>query len=273
MNATEGQQPVLVIKYGGSTIGTTVRADDDVIRDIILLKQNGFQPLLVHGGGKAITDLLGRWGHQARFVDGLRVTDETTLTAVEMVLGGQVNKGLAAAFHANGCPAVGVTGIDGGLLHVKRKELPAGDIGYVGEVEEVRPALLHALLGAGFLPVVAPLGVDARGQRYNINADSAAGAIAGALGAKSLILLTDVPGLMKDGAIIPQVTPEEITEMIADGTIHGGMIPKVEACLTALAHGARQVRIVSGQDPHALIHLLLEQQPIGTLVQGGDPRS
>lgn len=247
-NAMSNAMPkTIVIKYGGSTLAASDEIDATV-RDIIALRESGYTPVIVHGGGKAITHLLHQLGQEAVFRDGLRVTDATTLAAAEMVLCGSVNKQLVAAFGAQGCPAVGISGVDGGLLHVKRKSHPAGDIGFVGEVVAVRPAVIEALVQAGFLPVIAPIGSDATGQRYNVNADSAAGAIAGALGAETLVMLTDVPGLLQDTPtgrdVLPAVTPAEIAALLADGTIAGGMVPKVEACLTALEAGAQQVQIV-----------------------------
>jgi acetylglutamate kinase len=257
---------IVVIKYGGSAIEPDSGAVDSVILDIIWLKQAGLFPVVVHGGGKAITRLLERLGHQAQFVDGLRVTDETTLEAVEMVLGGQVNQQLVAAFHAQGCKAVGITGVDGGILKAKKKEFAKGDLGRVGEVEAVDVSLIHALLQSGFLPVIAPLGCDAGGSRYNINADSAAGAIAAALGAEKLILLTDVPGIMQDGKVLTEVTAAQVQELIADGTIRGGMVPKAAACLEALDGGARQVHILNGKEKHALLLEIFTERGIGTLV-------
>ncbi|MFD2172275.1 acetylglutamate kinase [Tumebacillus lipolyticus] len=259
---------IVVIKYGGSAIEPDSGAIDPVILDIIWLKQVGLLPVVVHGGGKAITRLLDRLGHPAQFVDGLRVTDQTTLEAVEMVLGGQVNQQLVAAFNANGCKAAGLTGVDGGLLAARKKEHPSGDLGQVGEVQAVNTDLVHALLQNDFLPVIAPLGCDESGARYNINADSAAGALAAALGAEKLILLTDVPGIMKDGQVLNEVTSSEVQELIADGTIAGGMVPKVGACLEALRGGAQLVHILNGKEQNALLLEIFTQRGIGTLVRG-----
>jgi acetylglutamate kinase len=265
---------IVVVKYGGSTIKPGQGELDPVILDIIWLKQVGLMPVVVHGGGKAITRLLERLGHPAQFVDGLRVTDEQTMEVVEMVLGGQVNKQLVAAFGASGCPAVGLTGVDGQMLHVTRKQHPLGDLGMVGEVQRVNVEVIHSLLAGGFIPVIAPIGVDEVGQRYNVNADSAAGAIAGALGAEKLILLTDVPGIMQNTPqgreVLSEVTSTQITELIADGTISGGMVPKVEACLEAIRQGARHVHILNGNDRHALLLEVFTDRGIGTLVRGGE---
>jgi acetylglutamate kinase len=264
---------VVVVKYGGSTIQPDAdRSEiDPVILDIIWLKQVGLLPVVVHGGGKAITKMLNRLGHQAQFVDGLRVTDETTMEVVEMVLGGQVNKQLVASFGAAGCSAVGLTGVDANLLQVRKKHHAGGDLGLVGEVARVQPDVLLNLLAGGFIPVIAPIGVDENGTRYNVNADSAAGAIAGALNAEKLILLTDVPGIMKNGAVLSEVTAAQISDLIADGTVSGGMVPKVEACLEALSYGARHVHILNGNERHALLLEVFTKKGIGTLVRGGEP--
>jgi acetylglutamate kinase len=263
---------IVVIKYGGSTIQKEGAEVDPVILDIIWLKQVGLLPVVIHGGGKAITSMLNKLGHQAQWVDGLRVTDDTTMEVVEMVLGGAVNQQLVAAFGANGCPAVGLTGVDGNLLQVRKKNHPAGDLGWVGEVKAVKADAIHALLTAGFIPVIAPLGVDEDGHRYNVNADSAAGAIAGALGAEKLILLTDVPGIMRETAtgkeVLSEVTPTQIAELIENGTIRGGMVPKVEACLEALRQGAKHVHILDGGQRHALLLEVFTDRGIGTLVRG-----
>lgn len=265
---------IVVVKYGGSTIKPDQGEIDPVILDIIWLKQVGILPVVVHGGGKAITRLLERLGHPAQFIDGLRVTDDQTMEVVEMVLGGQVNKQLVAAFGTGGCPAVGLTGVDGNLLQVTRKQHKAGDLGLVGEVKTVNTTAIHALLQGGFIPVIAPIGVDEAGVRYNVNADSAAGAIAGALGAEKLILLTDVPGIMQDTPqgrqLISQVTPTQIGELIDNGTISGGMVPKVEACLEAIRQGARHVHILNGNERHALLLEVFTDRGIGTLVRGGE---
>ncbi|KEO81590.1 acetylglutamate kinase [Tumebacillus flagellatus] len=265
---------IVVVKYGGSTIqadGDRPDRIDPVILDIIWLKQVGLQPVVVHGGGKAITKMLNALGHQAQFVDGLRVTDGPTMEVVEMVLGGQVNKQLVAAFGAAGSPAVGITGVDGHLLQVRKKNHPGGDLGLVGEVAGVQTGVLKALLSGGFIPVIAPIGVDEHGTRYNVNADSAAGAIAGALSAEKLILLTDVPGIMQNGTVLSEVTAADILRLIDEGTIHGGMVPKVEACLNALEYGARHVHILNGNERHALLLEVFTKNGIGTLVRGGEP--
>ncbi|WP_018132045.1 acetylglutamate kinase [Effusibacillus pohliae] len=258
----------MVIKYGGSAMGGPF---EQVILDIIWLKQAGIRPVVVHGGGKEISGLLKRLQIESRFVDGLRVTDPETMHVVEMVLGGSVNKRIAATFYKHGVAAVGLTGVDGGLLQVRQKR---EDLGLVGEVIGVNSAFIEQLIDAGVVPIIAPIGVDDQGVRYNVNADSAAGAIAGALQAEKLVLLTDVPGIMRETPagkeILNQVTPQEIQALLAEGQITGGMVPKVEACLQALAAGAKHVHILNGEEPHALLLEVFTDQGIGTMVIGGE---
>ncbi|TCS74154.1 N-acetylglutamate kinase [Effusibacillus lacus] len=258
----------MVIKYGGSAMGGPF---EQVILDIIWLKQAGIRPVVVHGGGKEISAMLNRLQIESKFVDGLRVTDSETMNVVEMVLGGSVNKRIAATFHKHGVPAVGLTGVDGGLLRVKQKR---AELGLVGEVVEVSHSLLDQMLNASVVPIIAPIGVDDNGVRYNVNADSAAGAIAGALQAEKLVLLTDVPGIMcetQDGKqVLNQITPAGIQQLMEEGQITGGMVPKVEACLQALAAGAKHVHILNGEEPHALLLEVFTDQGIGTMVIGGE---
>lgn len=257
----------IVIKYGGSTINTDNRAEiDPVIWDIVWLKQVGLNPVVVHGGGKAITQLLNALGYQAQFIDGLRVTDHKTMDVVEMVLGGKINNQLVSALNKVGGRAVGLTGVDGSTLQVKKKQHKNGDLGLVGEISQINTALLQTLIHNQFIPVVAPIGVDQQGVHYNVNADSAAGAIAGALNAEKLILLTDVDGIMQEGKVISEITEQQINQLIDTGVIYGGMLPKVAACLTALHSGAKQVHILNGNEPHSLLLEIFTKQGIGTLV-------
>jgi acetylglutamate kinase len=262
---------IVVIKYGGSAMGGPF---EQVILDMVWLSHVGIKPVVVHGGGKEISAILNRLGIEARFLDGFRVTDPETMDVVEMVLAGKINKRIVSMFGKHGVKAVGLSGVDAGTLQVKKKVHPQGDLGQVGEVLRVETGLLTSLLDAGFIPVVAPIGVDEDGARYNVNADSAAGAIAGALGAEKLVLLTDVPGIMRETEhgkeVISQITAGEIRELVKDGTIYGGMVPKVEACLGALASGAKHVHIVNGEEPHALLLEVFTDQGIGTMVLGGD---
>lgn len=258
----------MVIKYGGSAMGGPF---EQVILDIIWLKQAGIRPVVVHGGGKEISVMLERLGIESQFANGLRVTDQDTMQVVEMVLGGSVNKRIAAHFHKNGTAAVGLTGVDAGLLQVRQKE---AKLGLVGEVEQVNRDFLQGLLDAGVIPVIAPIGVDHAGNRYNVNADFAAAAIAGALQAEKFVLLTDVPGILQETAagkqVVNHVTPEQIHSLIDAGQITGGMLPKVEACLQAMALGAKQVHILNGEERHALLLEVFTDKGIGTMVTGGD---
>jgi acetylglutamate kinase len=261
----------VVIKYGGSAMGGPF---EQVILDIVWLCHVGIKPVIVHGGGKEISSTLSRLGIEARFVDGLRITDAQTMDVVEMVLAGKINKRIVGMFGKHGVKAVGISGVDAGTLQVKKKEYQHGDLGQVGEITSVDTGLLTSLVESGFVPVVAPIGVDEKGERYNVNADSAAGAIAGALGAEKLVLLTDVPGIMRETVrgkeVISRITADEIRKLIADGTIYGGMVPKVEACLGALESGAKHVHIVNGEEPHALLLEVFTDKGIGTMVLGGD---
>lgn len=258
----------MVIKYGGSAMGGRF---EQVILDIIWLKQAGIRPVVVHGGGKEISNLLSRLGIESQFVNGFRVTDGETMNVVEMVLGGSINKRIVATFQKHGISAVGLTGVDGGLLKVRQKN---EELGRVGEVTEVNAYLLEQLLDSGVVPVLAPIGIDEQGVRYNINADSAAGAIAGALQAEKLVLLTDVPGIMLDTTtgkrVLNQITPGGIQHLLKEGQITGGMVPKVQACLQALDAGAKHVHILNGEEPHALLLEVFTDQGIGTMVIGGE---
>ncbi|MEY2554766.1 MAG: acetylglutamate kinase, partial [Ilumatobacteraceae bacterium] len=227
---------VVVVKYGGNALAGA--SDDHALalfaQDIVLMHQVGMRPVVVHGGGPQISDLLSRLGMTSEFRKGLRVTDGDTIDIVRMVLIGQVNPQLVAAINMHGPLAVGVSGEDAGLIRAAARD---ADLGFVGDVESINPTILNALLGDGFIPVVATIGTDADGQAFNINADAVAGAIAEALGAEKLVYLTDIEGLRRvvDDAesLIRQTTPDELDALMADGTIAGGMIPKVESCTHA----------------------------------------
>ncbi|MDB5084398.1 MAG: acetylglutamate kinase [Bacilli bacterium] len=253
-------EEIVVIKYGGSAMG---QGFEEVMSDIAALWTQGVPIVLVHGGGKEISSLITRLGIEPEFRDGLRVTDAETLQAVEMVLAGSVNTRIVANLLGKGVRAFGMSGVDGGILTVVPK-VPEGSgltgigpLGYVGDVKAVDVSSIELLLGAGLLPIVAPLGVDKQGQPFNINGDTAAGALAGALHARQLVLLTDVPGILRETPqgrqLVPTISPAEIRQLIADGTIYGGMIPKVEACLQAIDAGAQQVQILNGSEPHILL--------------------
>ncbi|WP_242822489.1 acetylglutamate kinase [Thermaerobacter marianensis] len=253
-------------------------AGDGILQDVAMLQALGVRPVVVHGGGKAITAWLNRLDLPARFVDGLRVTDGPTLAVVEMVLAGQVNKALVTGLNqaAGRAVAVGLSGCDAGLL-VARPKRPGGrDLGFVGEIVRVNTAFLERLLEAGFVPVIAPVAVGEDGTHYNVNADDAAAAVAGALRAEKLVFLTDVPGVMADvdgdGApeIVSQLDAGTARAFIARGEIRGGMVPKVEAGLRALAAGAGSVHIIDGRRPHALLVELFTSEGVGTMVVAGE---
>jgi acetylglutamate kinase len=256
----------IVIKYGGSAMTeASLRASFAV--DVVLLKYIGLRPVIVHGGGPQIGRTLERLGRSSTFVDGLRVTDDETMEVVEMVLGGKVNREIVALVQQAGGRAVGLTGSDGDLLRVERRLHQGRDIGRVGRVVEVNPEAISAVAGAGFVPVIAPIGVDAEGVTHNVNADEAAGAIARALRAEKLILLTDVPGVLDaQGELIPQLSATEARKLIAEGTIRGGMIPKVECCMEVLEGGVARAHVVDGRLLHALLLEIFTDSGAGTLL-------
>jgi len=255
-----------VIKYGGSAMR------DDALRasfavDVVLLKYIGLRPVIVHGGGPQIGATLERLGKQSRFVDGLRVTDDETMEVVEMVLGGSINRQIVALIQQGGGRAIGLTGSDGSMIRVRRRDEGGRDLGRVGRVVGVDPAPITAVAEAGFVPVIAPIGVDDAGITYNVNADEAAGAIARALRAEKLILLTDVEGV-KDarGELIQQLTVAEARKHIAEGTIREGMIPKVECCIGALTEGVASTHVVDGRMLHAILLEVFTDGGVGTLI-------
>jgi acetylglutamate kinase len=267
----------IVVKYGGHAMGE----DDLAVQfgsDVALLKQVGVNPVVVHGGGPQINAMLKRLAIQSTFVDGLRVTDAAMVEVVEMVLAGSVNKHVASLITRAGALAVGVSGKDGGMIRARKlkrtKKDPDSniervlDLGFVGEPEHLDVRVIHALTGAGLVPVIAPVGVGADGQTYNINADTVAGAIAGALGATRLLMLTDVAGVLdNDKRLIAEMTIAEAEAGIDSGMISGGMIPKVENCIDAVRHGARGAVILDGRVPHAcLLELFTEAGP-GTIIK------
>ena len=249
----------VVIKLGGSAFG----GRDTTLRDIVTLKGLGVKPVLVHGGGNDISNLLKRLGAEPRFVGGLRVTDEATLEAVVMVLAGKVNKEIVGALCALGAPALGLSGIDGGLLCGRVKE-PA--LGLVGEVTKVNLPVLQMALDGGYIPVVAPLALGENGGALNVNGDTAAGEVAAALGAAKMIFLTDVAGILnRDGTLVSKVSRQGVQELIQTGVVSGGMIPKVLACVRAL-EGAERAHIIDGRAPHALIRELYTDRGVGTMI-------
>lgn len=267
----------IVVKYGGHAMGEEVLARQ-FGEDIALLKQVGINPVIVHGGGPQINAMLKRLAIQSTFIDGLRVTDAAMVEVVEMVLAGTVNKLVAGLINQAGAMAVGICGKDGGLIRarklVRTKRDPdshieqALDLGFVGEPDKVDPRVIHALTGAGLIPVIAPVGVGADGQTYNINADTVAGAVAGALGAMRLLMLTDVPGVLDaDKNLIPEMTVAEVERGIASGMISGGMIPKVETCADAVRRGAKGAVILDGRMAHACLLELFTQAGPGTIIR------
>src|SRR5579862_510452 len=257
----------ILVKYGGHAMGDG--GDGDPFpRDIAILRQVGIHPIVVHGGGPQIGRMLQRLGIKSNFVNGLRVTDRETMEVVEMVLAGTVNKQLVAAINAAGGAAIGLSGKDGGLIRAK-KLTRNGDLGFVGEPERIETAVLAALRRADIIPVIAPVGIGDDGETYNINSDTVAGAVAAAVKAKRFLLLTDVPGVLDaEKRLIPELTAGEARRLIADGTISGGMIPKVETCLEAIEGGAEGAVILDGRVPHAIL-LELFTEGAGTLIRGG----
>ncbi len=261
---------VVVVKYGGNALAGASESDALALfaQDIVLMHQVGMRPVVVHGGGPQISDLMTRLGKQTEFRNGLRVTDAETVDIVRMVLIGQVNPQLVAAINVHGPLAVGVSGEDAGLIRAVARD---PELGFVGDVESINPMILRGLLDEEFIPVVATIGTDGSGQAYNINADTVAGAIAEALGAEKLVYLTDIEGLRRvvddPSTLIRQTTPEELDGLMADGTIAGGMIPKVESCVRAVRNGVRHSHILDGRIPHVLLLEVFTDEGIGTMVK------
>ena len=266
----------VVIKYGGHAMGDAALAQN-FARDVVLLKQVGINPVVVHGGGPQIAKMLARLGIESEFVDGLRVTDAAAIEVVEMVLAGSINKQIVTTINAEGGTAIGLSGKDGRLIEatpLKRRVLDAEtgagrvvDLGFVGEPERVNIRLLDHLGESDIIPVVAPIGVGADGETYNINADTAAGAIASAISAIKLLLLTDVPGVLDgDGALISQMTTGEAQQMLAGGAVSGGMIPKLETCLAAIEHSTGAAHILDGRVPHVILLELFTEHGTGTMI-------
>ncbi|NBV73393.1 MAG: acetylglutamate kinase [Actinobacteria bacterium] len=261
---------VVVVKYGGNALAGTSGHDalDVFARDIVLMRLVGMRPVVVHGGGPQISELMSKLGKESEFRNGLRVTDAETVDIARMVLIGQVNPQIVSAINVHGDFAVGVSGEDGGLIRAVARD---PDLGYVGDVVRVNPAVLDRLIEDEFIPVVATVGTDEDGQAYNINADTVAGEVAVALGAEKLVYLTDVEGLRRDvddpDSLIRQTTPDELDDLIADGTIAGGMIPKVSSCVDAVRRGVRRAHILDGRIEHVLLLELLTLEGIGTMVE------
>lgn len=263
---------IIVVKYGGSAMSNE-ELQRNVIKDVTLLKLVGFKPIIVHGGGKAISKWVGKVGKEARFVNGLRVTDEETMEIAEMVLG-RVNKNLVTMVEELGVKAVGISGKDGGLLKVDKKYADGQDIGFVGDIKEVDPKVLYDLLEKDFLPIVAPVGLDDDFNTYNINADDAACAIAKSVGADKLVFLTDIEGLYKDindkSSFISRLTAGQAEELINGGIIGGGMLPKLNNCTSAIRNGVNRVHILDGRVPHCLLLEIFTNEGVGTAIISDD---
>ena len=261
---------IIVVKYGGNAM-VSEELKLQVMEDLVLLWLIGVKPVLVHGGGPEISDMLKKVGKQSEFVDGLRVTDKETAEIVQMVLAGKINKQLVNLLGEFGGNAVGISGIDGHLIEAKIKD---ERLGFVGEITNVNVQPILDLIEKEYIPVVSTVGCDKEGNVYNINADTAASYIAGAMNAERLITMTDIPGILRDvndpDSIIKRVTTEEARQLFADGIISGGMIPKVECCIEAIEKGVRRVTILDGRVPHALLLELLTDEGAGTLVKGMD---
>ena len=259
---------IIVVKYGGSAMSNE-ELQKNVIKDVTLLKLVGFKPIIVHGGGKEISRWVGKVGKEAEFVNGLRVTDEETMEIAEMVLS-KVNKRLVTMVQELGVKAVGVSGKDGGLLHVDKKYADGKDIGFVGDIKHVDPKILYDLLEKDFLPIVAPIGFDDNFDTFNINADDAACAIAKAVGADKLVFLTDIEGLYKDindkNSFISRITASEADDLISEGFIGGGMLPKLNNCTSAIKNGVNRVHILDGRIPHCLLLEIFTNEGVGTAI-------
>jgi acetylglutamate kinase len=272
-------QAIVVVKYGGHAMGDEQLAAS-FAQDITLLEQSGVKPIVVHGGGPQIGKLLDKLAIKSEFADGLRVTDAATVEVVEMVLAGSINKQIVAAINKAGGRACGISGKDANLMIAKKLERKVRDpgsniermidLGFVGEPEKVNPRIVEVIAGGDLIPVVAPIGVSREGVTYNINADTFASALAAAMKAKRLLLLTDVPGVLdKGGRLIPQLTISEARALIADGTITGGMIPKVEGCIDVVEAGVEAVVIINGKVPHCVLIELFTEHGAGTMILPG----
>ena len=264
----------IVVKYGGNAM-TDEQLKHSFARDIVLLKLVGINPVVVHGGGPQIDQMLGRVGKKGEFIQGMRVTDRETMDVVEMVLGGLVNKEIASLINQAGGRAIGLTGKDGAFIRARKlrvsNEQQVGemlDIGQVGEIEAIDPEVIALLESREFIPVVAPIGVGPEGDAYNINADLVAGKLAVVLRAEKLILLTNTPGVLdKDGQLLTGITPREVDALVADGTLHGGMLPKIAAALDAARSGVNAVHIIDGRVENAVLLEVLTDEGVGTLIR------
>ena len=264
----------IVVKYGGNAM-TDIALQKSFAHDVVLLKLVGMNPVVVHGGGPQIEQLLERLNIKSQFVQGMRVTDADTMDVVEMVLGGAVNKDIVTLINQAGGKAVGLTGQDGSLIRARKMMISAKDdpgqkidIGMVGEIASIDPGVIAALEQGGFIPVVAPIGIGEDGETFNINADLVAGKLAEVLKAEKLVLLTNTPGVLdKQGNLLTGITPRQIDEMLEDGTLSGGMLPKISSALDAARSGVKSVHIIDGRTPHSLLLEILTDEGIGTLIK------
>ena len=261
---------IVVVKYGGNAM-VNAMLKHQVMEDIVLLSLIGVKTVLVHGGGPEISETMQRLGKKAEFVDGLRVTDQETVDIVQMVLAGKINKTLVNLLQMNGGKAMGISGMDGRLIEARIKD---ERLGYVGDVVHVNIEPVTDLLEKGYIPVISTIGCDRDGNTYNINGDTAAAHIAGALGAERLIMLTDIAGILRDrddpASLIPAITIDEARQLRADGVISGGMIPKVECCIDAIHRGVKNAIIMDGRIPHSILMEILTDEGAGTMVSGGN---
>ncbi len=259
---------IVVVKYGGNAM-INEQLKQQVMEDITLLWLIGVKIVLVHGGGPEISDTMSKLGKKAEFVDGLRITDKETVDIVQMVLAGKVNKTLVNLLEMKGGRAMGISGIDGRLIEAKPKDVR---LGYVGQITNINITPVMDLLEKGYIPVISTVGCDKEGNTYNINGDTAAAHIAGALGAERLIMMTDIAGLLRDKddptTLIPEITVEEAGKLLLDGTVSGGMIPKIGCCVEAIGRGVRNVIIMDGRVPHSILMELLTDEGAGTMVTG-----
>ena len=262
----------IVVKFGGNAM-TDRELKTLFARDVVLLKLVGMNPVVVHGGGPQIEQVLARMGKKGEFIQGMRVTDAETMDVVEMVLGGQVNKEVVELINQAGGKAVGLTGQDGACIRARKMVLPSNengaiDLGQVGEIESIDPGIISTLQHGGFIPVVAPIGTGADGMTYNINADLVAGKLAEVLRAEKLVVLTNTPGVLdKNGKLLTGLTPRKIDDLVAKGVISGGMLPKIGSVLDAARAGVRSCHIIDGRVPHALLLELLTDEGVGTLIR------
>ncbi len=264
----------IVIKYGGNAM-TDAHLKECFAQDVVLLKLVGMNPVVVHGGGPQINEMLDKLGKKGEFIQGMRVTDAETMDVVEMVLGGQVNKEIVNLINRHGGKAVGLTGQDGNFIHAQKLMMedmndPTKmiDVGQVGEITAIDPSIINFLDSGDFIPVVAPIGVGEGGDTFNINADVVAGKLAEILGAEKLILLTNTPGVLdKSGNLLTGLTPKQIDDLVADGTLSGGMLPKISSALDAARSGVKAVHIIDGRVEHALLLEVLTDEGVGTLIK------